>query len=59
MTPPLAQALGEAVSGPFVTASVPSILMVAYGVLYLVAALAFAVRRFNHRDFETGCMIFA
>lgn len=50
MTPPLAQTLGAAVAGPFVTLSVPSPLMVAYAGLYLAIALALAVRQFSRRD---------
>ena len=50
MTPLLAQAAGISMAGPFVTTSVPSPLMVAYGAGYLLLALAFAVRRFGARD---------
>jgi len=50
MTPPLAQALGMVMSGPFVTLSVPSPLMVGYAGLYLAVALALAVRQFSRRD---------
>jgi Cu-processing system permease protein len=35
---------------PFVTLSVPNLLMVVYAVLYLLVALAAAVRIFQHRD---------
>jgi hypothetical protein len=35
---------------PFVTLSVPNLLMVAYAVLYLLVALAAAVRIFQKRD---------
>jgi Cu-processing system permease protein len=35
---------------PFVTLSVPNLLMVVYAVLYLLIALAAAVRIFQHRD---------
>jgi ABC-type transport system involved in multi-copper enzyme maturation permease subunit len=50
MTPPLARALGEVMSGPFVTLSVPSLLMVGYAGLYLLVTLALAVRHFSRRD---------
>jgi Cu-processing system permease protein len=50
MTPPLAQSLDFSMAGPFLTTSVPSPLAVAYAALYLVAAMAIAVRRFNRRD---------
>jgi hypothetical protein len=35
---------------PFVTLSVPNLLMVVYAVLYLLVALAAAVRIFQNRD---------
>jgi Cu-processing system permease protein len=47
MQTPLASALGMSPFGAF---SVPSILMVAYAILYLVVLLAIAVSTFNHRD---------
>ncbi len=50
MTPALARTLGMAMAGPFITTSVPSVLMVAYGLLYLLAGLAFATHQFSHRD---------
>jgi len=50
MTPVLAQALGMNMTGPFLTSSVPSPLMVVYGVLYLLAALGLAIRKFGARD---------
>lgn len=44
-------ALGAALQmTPFVTLSVPNLLMVAYAVLYLLVALAAAVRIFQNRD---------
>ncbi len=50
MTPAIAQVLGISFSGPMITASVPSALMVVYAGVYLVIALAFAVRIFARRD---------
>lgn len=50
MTPALMQTLGAAVSGPFITPSVPSPLMIGYAGLYLVVALALAMRQFSRRD---------
>ena len=50
MTPAVARTLGMAMAGPFITTSVPSLLMVAYGLLYLLAGLAFAIHQFSHRD---------
>lgn len=50
MTPPVAQALGFSFSGPMATISAPSELMVWYGIAYLGAALAIAVRVFAKRD---------
>ena len=50
MTPTLARSLGFAVAGPFITTSVPSLLMVGYGALFLVAALVFAIHQFSRRD---------
>jgi len=47
MQSPISGALGMS---PFGTVSVPSLLMVAYAVVYLIAALAAAVRIFEHRD---------
>jgi len=35
---------------PFVTLSVPNMVMIAYAVLYLLAALALAIRTFQNRD---------
>ena len=49
MTSPAAQAMGFS-SGPIFVASIPSQHMVTYGVLYLVAMLAIAMRRFSRRD---------
>ncbi len=50
MTPTVAQAMGIAVSGPFVSISIPSPLMVVYGLLYLLVALLVAVCQFSKRD---------
>jgi ABC-type transport system involved in multi-copper enzyme maturation permease subunit len=50
MTPALARTLGMATAGPFITTSVPSPLMVAYGLLFLLAMLGFAIHRFAQRD---------
>ncbi|MCL5951677.1 MAG: ABC transporter permease [Chloroflexi bacterium] len=50
MTPAVAQAFGVVVSGPFISISIPSPLMVEYGLLYLVVALLIAVRQFSRRD---------
>jgi ABC-type transport system involved in multi-copper enzyme maturation permease subunit len=47
MQSPLVSALGIS---PFSGASVPSLAMVLYAVLYLLAALALAVRSFSRRD---------
>jgi ABC-type transport system involved in multi-copper enzyme maturation permease subunit len=47
MQTPLAGALGMS---PFSTTSVPSLLMIAYAILYLIAALTLAVRTFQKRD---------
>jgi Cu-processing system permease protein len=47
MQTPLAGVLGMS---PFGTVSVPSLLMIAYSVVYLLAALAIAVRSFQKRD---------
>jgi Cu-processing system permease protein len=44
---PLVTALGVS---PLAPSSYPSLVMVAYAVIYLVGALALAVRQFNHRD---------
>ena len=49
MTSPTIQALGIS-SGPMFVISVPSRLMVVYGLLYLVAMLALTIRRFKQRD---------
>jgi hypothetical protein len=35
---------------PFATLSVPSVLMVVYAILYLVAMLVLAIRTFQRRD---------
>jgi Cu-processing system permease protein len=49
MTPPVAQVLG--ISGsPLITFSVPSAAMILYAGVYLLIALALAVRQFQHRD---------
>ena len=50
MTPAVAQALGFSFSGPMATVSAPSELMVWYAAVYLVVALAIAVRVFGKRD---------
>lgn len=47
MQPPLVASLGFS---PFSSLSLPSLLMIAYAVLYLIAALALAVRQFHKRD---------
>jgi Cu-processing system permease protein len=47
MQSPLSGVLGIS---PFGTISVPSILMIVYAVVYLVAATALALRNFNRRD---------
>ncbi len=47
MQTPLSGALGMS---PFSTVSVPSTLMIGYAVVYLLAAAALAIRRFQHRD---------
>ena len=47
MQSPLSGVLGIS---PFGTVSVPSILMIVYAVVYLVAATALALRNFNRRD---------
>jgi ABC-type transport system involved in multi-copper enzyme maturation permease subunit len=47
MQTPLSGALGMS---PFGTISVPSTLMIAYAILYLLGALAVAVNTFQHRD---------
>ncbi len=47
MTSPLVQVFA---GGPFVSRSVPSAMMIVYGVIYLVAMLALAVRLFTQRD---------
>lgn len=44
---PIMAALGFT---PFTSLSVPSLLMIAYAVLYLLAACALAIRNFNRRD---------
>ncbi len=50
MTPPLVQNLGLSMGGPFVSFSTPSEAMVLYAGLYIVVALAIAVRQFSTRD---------
>ncbi len=50
MTPAVAQVLGANFSGPFLQISVPSALMVQYSAVYLLVALAIAVRQFSRRD---------
>jgi ABC-type transport system involved in multi-copper enzyme maturation permease subunit len=47
MQTPLASTIGISPFGAF---SVPSVLMVAYAILYIVIVLALAVSTFNHRD---------
>jgi ABC-type transport system involved in multi-copper enzyme maturation permease subunit len=47
MQSPLVAALGVS---PFSSNTYPSVMMIAYAVLYLLAALALAVRLFNRRD---------
>jgi len=47
MTSPLASLTGIT---PFTSASEPSLLMIIYSVIYLIAALAIAIRRFGKRD---------
>ncbi len=49
MTSPLIQSFGFN-SGPLIVVSVPSAAMIAYAVLYLLAALALAIRQFSRRD---------
>ncbi|HKZ69655.1 MAG TPA: hypothetical protein VJ020_06230, partial [Anaerolineales bacterium] len=49
MTTPLAQSFGLG-GGPLVVISVPSLAMVVYGAIYLLAALTFAIRQFSRRD---------
>jgi len=48
MQSPLVAALGVS---PFTSSSVPSPLMMGYALLYLLAALALALRQFKRRDF--------
>ena len=50
MTPPLAQVIGMSFSGPMLTFSVPSELMIVYAVGYLLLTLAIGVRVFAGRD---------
>ncbi len=50
MTPPLAQVLGISFSGPMITVSVPSGLMIFYAIGYLAVALVIGVRAFARRD---------
>jgi len=47
MQPPTLRQLGF---GPFATATAPSTAMVVYAVLYMLAALALAIRMFRKRD---------
>jgi hypothetical protein len=47
MQSPLVAALGVS---PFTSSSVPSPLMLVYAALYLLAALALALRQFKRRD---------
>jgi len=49
MTSPLIQSFGIG-SGPLIVVSVPSAAMIAYAVLYLLAALGLAIRQFSQRD---------
>ncbi len=49
MTSPVVQSLGFA-SGPLFVVSIPSPLMVVYGLVYLAACLALAIRQFSRRD---------
>lgn len=49
MTTPVAQSFGLG-GGPLVVVSVPSTLMVVYGVIYLSVMLLIAIRQFNRRD---------
>jgi Cu-processing system permease protein len=48
MQSPMAGVLGN--FSPFTSQSVPSTLMIGYAALYALAALALAIRQFNHRD---------
>jgi ABC-type transport system involved in multi-copper enzyme maturation permease subunit len=50
MTPAIAQVLGISFSGPMMTVSVPSELMIEYALVYLVIAFAIGVRSFATRD---------
>ena len=50
MTPAIARTMGMSMAGQFITTSVPSLLMVAYGLFYLVAGLALAIHQFSRRD---------
>ncbi len=50
MTPPIAQVLGVSFSGPMLTVSVPSEMMIVYAMGYLAVAFVVAVRVFAKRD---------
>jgi Cu-processing system permease protein len=50
MTPAIAQVLGVSFSGPFLTLSVPSELMIGYAIIYMLAAFGLALWQFNKRD---------
>lgn len=50
MTPAIAQVVGISFSGPMMTVSVPSPLMIVYAIVYLIVALAIGVRVFAKRD---------
>jgi|GEM_PF-598443 len=49
MTSPLAQSFGFN-AGPLIVVSIPSPAMIVYAALYLLTALAFAIRQFSRRD---------
>ncbi len=50
MTPAVTQSLGFTSGGPFISISVPSVLMIQYAMMYIVAALSFAIYSFSKRD---------
>ncbi len=50
MTPAIAQILGVNFSGPFLSLSAPSTLMIEYAGVYLLVMLGVAVRQFSRRD---------
>ncbi len=50
MTPPIAQILGVNFSGPFLSFSAPSALMIEYAAVYLLVMLGLAIRQFSRRD---------